>query len=112
MAAESVHEPSAPERADVQPPGLGSDDEEDIVDDIGELRAMIKTLREQVNKLKDKEDKHDKEGNNNVNMNNKIVHMSNTYDDNGIQQSLRNFDAKSVCKPVPWNGEDKAEFKM
>ena len=95
-----------------EPPGLGSDDEEDIVDDIGELRTMIKTLREQVKELKDKEDKHDKEGNKDVNTNNKHVNMSNTYDDHGIQPSLRNFDAKSVCKPVPWNGEDEAEFKM
>ena len=63
MAAESVHDPLVHEGAEVQPPGLGSDDEEDIVDDIGELRTMIKTLREQVKELKDKEDKHDKEGN-------------------------------------------------
>ena len=73
---------------------------------------MIKTLREQVKELKDKEDKHDKEGNKDVNMNNTNVNMSNTYDDSGIQQSLRNFDAKSVCKPVPWNGEGEVEFKM
>ena len=34
---------------------------------------MIKTLREQVKELKDKEDKHDKEGNKDVNTNKKML---------------------------------------
>ena len=116
VATEPVHDPQGEVP---QPPGLLLQrDDEDVIDDVSELRELVKQLRLELKTNKelvsdlldaskedaDKEDKHEKET--------KVPNMSNTYDDHGIQQSLRNFDAKSVCKPVPWNGEDEAEFKM
>ena len=105
VATEPVHDPmeQVHEGAEVpEPPGLlPQSDDENVIDDITELRLLVKQLRLEIKTKKEKEDKHEKENNKDVNMNNQNVNMSNTYDDSGIQQSLRNFDAKSVqARPV------------
>ena len=116
VATEQVHDPQVEDHEGAEvpdPPGLlPQSDDEDVIDDITEPRLLVKQLRLEMKTNKEKEDKHERESTKDLNMNNTNVNMSNTYDDSGIQQSLRNFDAKSVCKPVPWNGEDEAEFKM
>ena len=100
MVAEQVQDPMA---AAHEPPGLlpQSDDENDI-DDISDLRKLVKKLRQQLKNHNDTaeedEDKHDRD---------KYEKESNASakDRDDIARTLYHFDAKNVGKPTPWDGE-------
>ena len=106
VATEQVHDPRIEDQKGVEVPEapghLPQSDDENVIDDISELRKLVKQLRQELRTNKDKEDKHEKESNiggeaGSLPQAARFPNMSNTYDDNGIQQSLRNFDARSVC---------------